>query len=92
MNAMGDYYDLYLKAGFLLLADNFEKFINTGLEYYGLDPFNYFSSPWLSWHVMLKMPKIEIELISDIYMRLFVEKGMTGDISDIAKRFSKANN
>ena len=29
MNTMGDYHDLYLKAGVLLLADNFEKFINT---------------------------------------------------------------
>ena len=29
MNTMGDYHDLYLKAGVLLLADNFEKSINT---------------------------------------------------------------
>ena len=40
-------YDLYLKTDFLLLADVFEKFINTCLEYYGLDPCHYFSSPGL---------------------------------------------
>ena len=29
MNTMGDYHDLYLKTNVLLLADVFEKFINT---------------------------------------------------------------
>ena len=41
---------------------------------------------------MLKMTEIRLELISDIDMYLFVEKGIRGDISYIAKRFSKANN
>ena len=36
MNKMGDYHDLYLKTAFLLLADVFEKFINTCLGYYGM--------------------------------------------------------
>ena len=38
------------------------------------------------------MTGIELELISDIYMYLFVEKRMRGRISYIAKRYSKANN
>ena len=41
---------------------------------------------------MLKMTEIELELISEIDMYLFVEKGMRGDVSYIAKRYSKANN
>ena len=42
---------------------------------------------------MLKMTKIELlELISDTEMYLFVEKGMKGGTSCIAKRFSKVNN
>ena len=45
MNTMGDYHDLYLKTDVLLLADVFEKFINTCLDCYGLDPCHYFSSP-----------------------------------------------
>ena len=41
---------------------------------------------------MLKMTGIELDLISDINMHLFIEKGMRGGISYIAKRHSRANN
>ena len=41
---------------------------------------------------MLRITGIELELISDIDMHLFVEKGIWGAISYIAKRYSKANN
>ena len=69
MNTMGDYHDLYLKTDVLLLAV-FEKFISAYLDYYGLAPCHYFSSPGLSWDAMLKMNKI----ISDLDMHLFIEK------------------
>ena len=65
MNILGDYHDLYLKIDVLLLADVFEKLIDTCLEYYGLDPCHYFSSPGLSWDAVRKMTGIEIELILD---------------------------
>ena len=41
---MDDCHDLYLKINVLLLADVFEKIINTCLESYELDPCHYFSS------------------------------------------------
>ena len=91
MNTMGNYHDLHLKIDIFLLADAFEKFINTCLEYYGLDPCRYFSRPGLSWDAMLKMTCIELELIPDIDMHLFIQKGVKGSISYIAKRFSRAN-
>ena len=87
-----DYRDLYLKTDVLLLADVFEKFVNTCLEYYGLDPCHYFNSPGLGWDAMLKMTRIELELVSDTDMYLFIDKGIIGGISYIAKRFNKANN
>ena len=84
MKNMGDYHDHYLKKDVLLLADVFEKFIDTCLKFYGLDPCHYFSSPGLSWDAMLK--------ISDVDKYLFIEKGLRGGISYIAKRYAKANN
>ena len=48
MKNMADYHDHYLKKDVLLLADVFEKFIDTCLTFYKLDPSYYFSSPWLS--------------------------------------------
>ena len=92
IKTLGEYHDLYLKTDVLLLADVFEKFINTCLSYYGLDACHYFSSSRLSWDAMLKMTKIELEFISNIDMHLFTEKGMRGGISYIAKRHSKENN
>ena len=77
---------------FLLLADVFEKFIDTCLKFYKLDPCDYFSSPGLSWGAMLKMTGVKLEKISDIGMYLFIEKGLRGGISYIAKRHSEANN
>ena len=89
---MGDYHDLYLKSDILLLVDVFENFRKTCLEYYKLDPCHYFTSPGLSWDAMLKMTDIKLELIADIDMFQFIEKGMRGGISYIANRYGKANN
>ena len=41
---------------------------------------------------MLKMTGIKLEKISDIDKCLFIEKGLRGGISYIAKRHAKANN
>ena len=76
----------------MLLADVFEKFIDTCLKFCGLDSCHYFSFPGLSWDAMLKMTGVKLEKISDIDMYLFIEKGMRGGISYIAKRYSEANN
>ena len=57
MKNMGDYHDHYLKKG----TDVFEKFIDTCLKYYKLDPCHYFSAPGLSWDAMLKMTGVKLE-------------------------------
>ena len=81
-----------MKKDVLLLTDVFEKFIDTCLKFYKLDPCHYFSSPGLSWDTMLKMTGVKLEKIFDIDMYLFIEKGLRGGISYIAKRYAKANN
>ena len=89
---MGDYHeDHYLKKDVLLLAV-FENFIDTCLIFYRLDPCHYFSSPGLSWDAMLKTAGVKLEKIFDIDMYWFIEKGLIGGISYIAKRYSEANN
>ena len=89
MKNMSDYHDHYFKKDVLLSADVFEKFIDTCLKYYGLDPCHYFSSPGLSWDAMLKMTGIKLEKTSDIDKYLFIKKGSREGIS---KRYAKANN
>ena len=88
---MGEYHDLYLKSDILLLADIFETFTKTCLQYYKVDPAHYFTSPGLSWDAMLKMTGIKLELMTDLDMFQFIEKGMRGGISYISHRYGKAN-
>jgi len=76
----------------LLLADAFENFRKTCLKYYKLDSAHYFTSPGLSWDSMLKMTDIKLQVMSDIDMFQFIEKGMRGGTSYNANRFGQVNN
>ena len=89
---MGKYHDLYLQSVVLLLADVFENFGKKCLQYYKLDPCHYFTSPGLSWDDMLKMTDNKLELMTDVNMFQFIEKGLRGGISYIANRYGQANN
>ena len=92
MKDMGDYHDHYFKKDGMFLADVFEKFIDTWLKFYGLDPCHYFSFPGLSWDAMLKMTGVKLEKISDIDKHLSIEKGLRGGIYYVPKRCAKAKN
>ena len=89
---LGEYHDLYLKSDVLLLADVFENVRNICLEYYQLDPAHFYTSPGLAWQACLKMTGVELELLTDPDMYLFVEEGLRGGISMITHRFARANN
>ena len=89
---MKDYHDLYLKCDILLLADDFEIFKNNTLKNKGLCPSHYLSVPALIWDAMFNMTKVEFELIPDLDMYLFFEKGMRGGVSHVSNRYSKTNN
>ncbi|CAB3991165.1 uncharacterized transposon-derived [Paramuricea clavata] len=92
MQTMRDYHDLYLKTDVLLLADVMENFRKVCKTNYGLDPLWYYTAPGLAWDAALKLTEVELELISDPDMYLFIDKGIRGGISTITKRYAKANN
>ena len=89
---LGDYYDLYVATDSLLLADVFENFRKVCQEKYGLDPARYYSAPGLRWDALLKKTGVELELLTDMDMHLFIERGMRGGILMASKRYVKANN
>ena len=89
---MGDYHDLYVTTDVMLLADVFENFRQVCQEKYGLDPAHYYSAPGLSWDPLLKKTGVELELLTDLDMHLFIEREMRGGISTVSKRHARANN
>ena len=92
IKTMKDYHDLHLKCDVLLLANVFERFRNNSLKNYGLCPSHYLYAPGLSWYAMLKMTKIELELLPDPDICIFFEKGTRGRIPSICNIYSKADN
>ena len=57
-----------------------------------MDPAHYYTSTGLSWDALLKKTGVELELLTDLEMHLFIERGMRGGISMASKRYAKANN
>ena len=51
---IGEYHNLHVQCDTLLLADVFEKFRDTCIEIYRLDPSHFLSAPGLAWQVCLK--------------------------------------
>lgn len=89
---LGEYVDLYMATDIMLLADVFETFRTSCLHTYGLDPAQYYTLPGYTWDCMLTHTNIELELLTDIDMLMFVERGIRGGLSQCMKRCSTANN
>ena len=87
---LGDYHDLYIQSDTLLLADVFENFRNKCVEIYELDPANFLSAPGLAWEAYLKKAEVKLELLTNNYILLMVEKGIRGGICHAIHRYAKA--
>ena len=89
---LGDYLDLYVQSGTLLLADVFENFRNMCIKVYELDSAHFLSAPRLAWQACLKKTEVKLELLTDVDMLLMVEKGTRGGICHAIYRYEKADN
>ena len=88
-----DYHLIYLQCDVLLLADVFENFRRTCLDYYKLDPANYISAPGLAWDAMLNNTGIVLDLISDEKVLSIIERQKKGGLCFVgSQRYTKANN
>ncbi|XP_070154034.1 uncharacterized protein [Polyergus mexicanus] len=92
VETLGDYSDLYLKTDVLLLADVFENFRNACMRSYNLDPAYYYTLPGYTWDAMLKYTGVRFELLTDIDMVMFVERGIRGGLSQCSNRYARVNN
>ena len=75
-----EYHDLYVQSDTLLLVDLFENLRNMCLEIYELDPTYFVSAPGLEWQACLKKTGVKLELLTDYYMLLMIEKRIRGGI------------
>lgn len=62
------------------------------LTIYKLDPCHYYTSPGLSWDAMLKYTGVELDLLTDVDMLLFFERGIRGGLVSLVSRHATANN
>ena len=76
----------------MLLAEVFKNFRKVCQDKYRLEPAHYYSAPGLSWDALLKKTGVELNLLTDLDMHLFIERGMIGGMSMVSKRYAKANN
>ena len=76
----------------LLLSDIFENFRKTAMATYSLDPAHYFTLPGFAWDALLKVSDATLDLLSDIDMHQFIERGMRGAVSMVTRRYAEANN
>ena len=87
-----DYSILYLKTDICHLSDVFQKFSDFAYQTYELDPRHSFTLPGFSWQSMLKLTKIELGLISDPDMYLFLMDTIRGGVSICNKKHVIADN
>ena len=70
----------------------FDGFRDLAYDVYKLDPAHYVTAPSLSWSAAMKETKVNLEIIKDIDMSLFIDKILIGGYSAVVEHYAKANN
>ena len=83
---------MYLKTDICHLSDVFQNFSDFAYKTYNLDPRYSHTLQGFSWVSMLKMTKVELELISNSDIYLLLMDTIRGGICVVNKKFVKANN
>ena len=75
ITTIGQLLELYVKQDCLILCDVVNHYRGMVRRNYGLEALSYYSSPALSMDAALKFTKVEIQLLTDSTMYMFVEQG-----------------
>mgnify|MGYP001811953810 CR=1 FL=1 len=70
----------------------FEEFRDFCFTHYELDPEHYVSLPGFSWDALMKSTGVELELLTQPEMYLFIERAIRGGYAGIVHREASANN
>ena len=90
---LGEYHDLYLQMDVVLPENIFEKFRETALKHYGLNPAHFYTLPGFSnWCACLKHTRVRLELLTNPDMLLMFELGIRGGITKAIHKYASANN
>ena len=82
----------YNKAGVILLADIFEKFIKVSISEFSTSPLYDISPPGTTWSNGLRYTKAELELIKNVDLFKVFENGIRGAISGVfGDRYIESN-
>ena len=83
---MVDYTELYCTTDVGCLAEVMTQFRKTVLLNFNLDPCHYISTPQMAYDAMLRMTKVQIQLMHDVDMIMLVEQNVRGGVSYINTR------
>ena len=92
IKSLGEYHDLHVLSDTLLLTDVFENFRDGCMGNYKFDPAHVLSAPGLAWQTCLKKTGVKLELLTDNFMLMMIEKGIRGGMCQAVYRHAKANN
>ncbi|XP_068994038.1 uncharacterized protein [Neodiprion pinetum] len=92
LESLGGHSDSYLKINVLLLADIFENCCASCFKIYDVDPLHYYTAPGLAFDAMLKHTNVNLQILDNPEMVLFIEKAIRGGVAQCFNRHARANN